>query len=182
VKKLVLLFIILGLLFISCSKKSTEPEENNPTVLVSPSSASVVVDEVFDIEIALKYVEELVGVGVRLNFDSDKLEVVELGREDDFLTSNSGAVNQLTFTSDNDEGYVKLVLGILPASASVSDMSGSARGIGRITFRALSPGTAELLLSVDNTHDSDLGLYDSSAELIPDVETESGNITISSGR
>ncbi|MCD6097896.1 hypothetical protein J7K18_03280 [bacterium] len=181
-RKLVLLFIVLGLIVVSCSKKSAEPEENSPAVLISPSSYSAVVGEVFDIEIALRYVEDLVGVGVRLNFDSEKLEVVELGREDDFLTSNSGAVNQLTFTSDNDEGYVKLVLGILPASASVSDMSGNARGIGKITFRALSPGTAELLLSVDNASDSDLGLYNSSAELIPDVETESGNITISSGR
>jgi len=131
-------------------------------LILTPADSSVNVGDQLTLFLQVRHCTDLGTIGARILFDNTKLKVVDLGREDDFLKSQSGSVNQLEFTKDNTNGTVDIVLSVFPASAAVS---GDGK-IGRIVFQALSAGTANLSVSVDNTVDSDLGLYDKNAQLI----------------
>jgi hypothetical protein len=101
-------------------------------------------------------------IGTQVTFDTSKVLVKDLGREDTFLKSQGGSVNTLKFSKDNIAGKVDMVLGVFPGSASVS---GDGK-IGRIVFEARQKGVVDLHLLLDNTADPDLGLYDKNANLL----------------
>lgn len=133
-----------------------------PTVILTPTTVSVKKNDTFTIYLAARHVTDLATIGAQVTFDNTKLKVVDLGREDSLLTSNSGSVMQLKFSKDNAAGHVDIVLGVFPASAGVSGKG----NICKITFQALDAGSTDVQLSLDNTISSDLGLYDKSAALI----------------
>lgn len=133
-----------------------------PTVILSPTAAAVKKGDTFTIYLAARHVTDLATIGAQVAFDNTKLKVVDLGREDSLLTSNSGSVMQLKFAKDNGVGHVDIVLGVFPASAGVSGKG----NICKIVFEALDAGSADIQLSLDNTISSDLGLYDKTAALI----------------
>jgi len=136
-----------------------------PTIILSPPDTSLKKGERISVHLAARNVVEMATFGTQIQFDPTKLKVVELEREDTFLKSNAGSVMQLQFTKDNDAGTVNAVLGIFPASAGVSG-SGN---IGKIVFEALETDTTEIAIRVDNSKNSDLGLFDKSANLMYSV-------------
>ena len=133
-----------------------------PALILTPPDSVITQGEEITAYIEARQCTDLGTVGAKITFDRTKLQVKELGREDAFLKSNSGSINQLKFFPDNANGTIDIVLGIFPSSAAVS---GSGK-IGKIVFTTVSTGTATISLSLDNTADSDLGLYDKNANLI----------------
>lgn len=144
-----------------------------PALALSPIDSTVNKNDVFTVYIHAHRVDSLCTIGSKVTFDPGKLQVVDIGRDDDFLKTNGGAIVQLQFTRNNDAGEVKLVLGIFPAGTAVS---GSGR-IAHIVFKAIDGPSADLILSLDHSHDADLGLYDKSAHLMSAVAL-GGKITI----
>ncbi len=142
-------------------------------IMLSPPDTSVAKDASFTLYIKARNVTDLCTFGAKISFDKTKLEVLDLGREDTFLKSNGGAINQLRFTKDNTLGKVEMVLGVFPATTSVT---GDGK-IGKIVFKALAAGTANLTISMDTAADADLGLYDKNANLVNSLAL-GGQITI----
>jgi len=131
-------------------------------IMLSPPDTTVAKDASFTLYIKARHVTDLCTFGAKISFDKTKLEVLDLGREDTFLKSNGGAINQLRFTKDNTLGKVEMVLGVFPAAASVT---GDGK-IGKIVFKAPVAGMADISISMDATADADLGLYDKNANLL----------------
>lgn len=129
-------------------------------LILSPPTVTVKKDDTVTFSLSARKVLDLGVVGARVQFDAARLQVVDLQREDDFLTSQSGAVNQLVFTKDNTKGTVSLVIGIVPAAAAVSGEG----TIAKIVFKTLQTGTTDVELSLDAEVDSDLGFYDKNAD------------------
>ena len=133
-----------------------------PALILTPPDSTIDMGDQITVYLQARHCTDLGTIGARICFDNTKLKVMELGREDDFLKSNSGAINQLKFTKDNESGTVDIVLGVFPASAAVS---GDGK-IGKIVFKTLAGGAANLTISLDNSVDSDLGIFDKNADLI----------------
>ncbi len=136
-----------------------------PTIILSPPDSVLQKGQQIEVFLAARNVMEMATFGTEVHFDPTKLRVVDLGREDGFLTANRGSVMQLEFTKDNDAGVVKAVLGVFPASSAVSG-SGN---VGRIVFEALATDTTDISLRIDNSVHSDLGLFDKAANLMYSV-------------
>jgi hypothetical protein len=132
------------------------------TIILSPPSVKIEKDSVFTVNLGARNVQNLAIFGARVKFDPSLLTVTDLGRKDSLLTRGGGSITQLEFNKDNTIGIVDVVLGIFPASNAVSG-SGP---IAEITFKALSAGEAQLELITDPSVDSDLGLYDRTANEI----------------
>ncbi len=130
-----------------------------PALSLTPVDTSVTKTHTFTVYIVAHHVDSLCTIGTKLLFDPARLQVVDLGREDDFLMKNGGAVTQLSFSKDNTAGEVKLVLGIFPASKSVS---GEGR-VARVVFKAHEGPTADLNLLLHASGDGDLGMFDKHA-------------------
>ena len=133
-----------------------------PALILTPSDTTVTKGQNFTLYVQARQVTSMSTIGTRVQFDTSKVQIQDIGREDAFLKSNGGSVNTLKFTKDNDKGIVDIVLGVFPGSAAVS---GNGK-IGRIVFKAMETGTMDLHLLLDNTIDPDLGLYDKSANLL----------------
>jgi len=133
-----------------------------PALIITPPQAVINIGDSLTVYLQARKVSDLSTVGARITFDETSLNVIDMGREDDFLNKNGGTVNQLLFTKDNEQGTIDVVLGVFPASSAVSD-SGK---IGRIVFKALQAGTVDLSISLDNAFNSDLGLFDKNANLM----------------
>ncbi|HOT96116.1 MAG TPA: cohesin domain-containing protein [bacterium] len=127
-----------------------------PALTLTPIDTTLAVNSTLTVYVKAHHVDSLCTIGTKLKFDPAKLQVVELGREDDFLKKNGGAVTQLQFSKDNTAGEVILQLGIFPAGKSVS---GEGK-IARILFKATATSTADIDLNLKGT---DLGLYDKRA-------------------
>ena len=133
-----------------------------PALILTPPDTSLSLGSEVAIYLEARHCTDLGTIGARLLFDNTKLQVVDLGREDAFLKSNSGSINQLKFSKDNTNGSVDVVLGVFPASAAVS---GDGK-IVKIVFKTVATGMANLAVSLDNAADSDLGLFDKNANLM----------------
>ncbi|MBN1481987.1 hypothetical protein EH223_06650 [candidate division KSB1 bacterium] len=162
--------VLFGSQEFMAQKGETVPVEINldfmvSTIILSPPDSSLKTGEQIAIHLAARKVLEMSTFGVLVHFDPTRLQVVELQREDDFLTSNSGSVMPMEFTKDNVAGTVKIILGIFPASAGVSGTG----DIGKIVFEAIASDTTDISIQVDNRQNSDLGLFDKSANLIYSV-------------
>lgn len=136
-----------------------------PTIILSPPDSVIQKGDSVDVYLAARSVANMSTFGAEVHFDPTKLQVVSLSRQDDFLKKNHGSVMQVAFTQDNTLGVVKAVLGIFPASAAVSG-SGF---VGKITFKAIETDTTDIWIKIDNKQDSDLGLFDKSADLMYSV-------------
>lgn len=136
-----------------------------PALSLTPIDTTVAVNSTFTLYVRAHHVDSLCTIGARLKFDPARLQAVDLGREDDFLKKNGGAVTQLQFSKDNTAGEVNLLLGIFPATKSVSGEG----AIARIVFKAVTGPAAEVGLSIKQTDGSDLGLYDQHANLMPAI-------------
>lgn len=132
------------------------------TIILSPPQASVTQDSSVTIHLGARNVQNLAIFGARIQFDPLLLRVTDLGRKDSLLTHEEGSITQLEFSKDNSAGYVDVVLGIFPASSAVSGTG----PIAEITFKGLTNGEANLELITDPSVDSDLGLYDRTANEI----------------
>ena len=136
-----------------------------PTIILSPPDSVIHKGDSVDVYLAARSVTNMSTFGAEVHFDPTKLQVVGLSRQDDFLKKNHGSVMQAAFTQDNTLGVVKAVLGIFPASSAVSG-SGF---VGKITFKAIETDTTDIWIKIDNKQDSDLGLFDKSADLMYSV-------------
>ena len=176
----VILGMIVLLLFVGCSKN----EENTPqpTISLQSSVSSAVVNEIIDADLGLKAVQEIAAVGVKITYNPAKIEITELNRDDSYFTSGGGTVQQMEFSVDNDNGVAKMVLAIFPSDSAVGDDSETFHRIASLQIRALSPGDASLSISIDNSADSDLGIFDRNANLVSDVDVENITLSISNSR
>ena len=136
-----------------------------PTIILSPPDSVLQKGDTVDVYLAARSVAEMSTFGAEVHFDPAKLQVVDLSRQDEFLKKNHGSVMQVSFTQDNVNGVVKAVLGIFPASSAVT---GSGY-VGKITFKAIEADTTDIWIKIDNSQDSDLGLFDKSANLMYSV-------------
>jgi hypothetical protein len=136
-----------------------------PTIMLSPPDSVITKDQFIDLYLSARNVIEMATFGCLVHFNPEVLQVVDLGRQDQFLQGNSGSIMQMEFTQDNSEGTVKAVLGIFPASSAVS---GSGY-VGSIRFKAIKSDTTDISIQVDNRKNSDLGLFDKNANLMYSV-------------
>jgi hypothetical protein len=144
-----------------------------PVLILTPSTNKVTKGQDVTIYVQARHVTDMSTIGTQVTFDTSKVRVKDLGREDTFLKSQGGSVNTLKFSKDNIAGKVDMVLGVFPGSAAVS---GDGK-IGRIVFEAKQKGVVDLHLLLDNTADPDLGLYDKNANLLYAIGL-GGRITI----
>lgn len=135
------------------------------TIILTPPAVQLTTGQQIEVFLSARNVIELATFGCLVRFDPTMLQVVELGRQDDFLKANRGTVTQLEFTHDNVDGNVRAVFGIFPASSAVSG-SGN---VGRIVFKALRSGITDVSIQVDNRKNSDLGLFNKNADLLYSV-------------
>lgn len=129
---------------------------------LSPNDTTVSVGAQFSIKIKVNKVLSLTTLGTVLKFDPALLQVKDVVREDGFLKSAGGSVQQISLGKDNATGQVKLILGILP---SVNSVSGDGF-ICTVTFKTIAAGTTRLWLETDPKLSSDLGLYNQTAQAI----------------
>ena len=133
-----------------------------PTLILSPPDTSMSVGGMVTLYLGARGVLNMATFGAQVQFDPDVLSVTELGREDAFLKSNSGNVNQLLFTKNNTLGTVDVVLGIFPSTAAVSGQG----NVGRIVFTAVDTGVTDLMIRVDHDSNSNYALFDQNADLM----------------
>jgi len=133
-----------------------------PAIILTPPDTVITAGETVTVYLEARNVSDLSAVGTRIKFDETSLDIIDLGREDDFLKKNGGAVTQLSNPASDDPGTIDVVLGVFPASSAVS---GSGK-VGRIVFKALKADTVDLNISLDNAFNSDLGLFDKDADLV----------------
>jgi hypothetical protein len=177
----VLMLIIAAMFFVGCS--GSDPDDDpEPTVLLKSAVSNVVVGEVFEATLAVSAVEELAAIGTKLIYDPYKLELVLMLREDAWLTSGGGTVQQMAFNTDNTAGFGKIVLAIFPAANSVGDDTDAEHAIAKLRFKALSPGQATVSVSINNSLDSDLGVFNSSAALVSGIKTENLTVSVSASK
>lgn len=172
---------VLGLILFICGcGTEPKPEPVEPTVLITSTSTSAGIGEIIDAKLAVKGIAELASIGVKITYDPYKLEIVRLNRDDTWLASNGGTVQQMAFTTDNTNGFAKIVLGIFPASKAVGDTSETIHHIAYLRIKALSAGTATLTVSINNASDSDLGIFNKNANLVSGVKTQNFSLNIHS--
>jgi len=180
-------FLVLSIALVfggcDCGTDTTEPEPE-PTVLLTSETSSAAVGEVVEAELGVEAIGELAAIGVTLSFDIYKLEVVQLSREDEWLTSNGGTVQQMEFSTDEENGITKIVLAIFPRNdtTAVGDETEIFHPIALMRIRTLSAGDATMTVSIDNTVDSDLGVFDADANLVSGIGTENLTISVSSSK
>ncbi|MDZ7723848.1 MAG: cohesin domain-containing protein [candidate division KSB1 bacterium] len=133
-----------------------------PTIIVSPPDSTLSVGQSITLYLAARQVVNMATFGAQVQFDPAVLTVQELGREDAFLKSNAGNVNQLLFSKDNSGGTVDVVFGIFPASAAVTGQG----TVGRIVFTAVDTGITDLSVRVDHDVNSNYALFDQNANLM----------------
>ena len=179
---ILLLLSILGILvFCSCSKKTTEPEPTlDPTVALTSGSSSAVIGEVITADLKVKNIEELAGIGLKLAYDPLKLEVTLMTRDDSWLASEGGTIQQMEFTSNNEQGYSKIVLAIFPSNKAVGDENDTYHPIAQLRIKTLSAGTAGMTISLNNTDDSDLGVFKANGSLATGIVTKNLSLSVSS--
>ncbi|MBN1997399.1 hypothetical protein JW935_07600 [candidate division KSB1 bacterium] len=134
-----------------------------PALILTPLEITVRKNDTVTIYINARHVSLLSTIGTQITFDPTRLQVTDLGREDDFLKSEGGSVNSLVFSKDNTAGTVDVVLGIVPGSTAA--VSGDGK-IARIVFQAVEAGTVNLSLLLDNAVNSNLGVFDNNANLV----------------
>jgi hypothetical protein len=126
-----------------------------PAITLTPTEKTVALNDTFSVYFKVHKVDSLAGVGFRLSFDKNKLQAMDIGREDAFLSSKGSAIFPLQFNRDNTLGQVNLVLGLLTPSLAVSGEG----LVGRVRFKVLTAaGSTELALDADNTANSNWGL------------------------
>ena len=110
---------------------SAEAESYPVTLSFSPSMETYTVDQTFTVEIVLGAEEETVttGVDLKLYFDSQKLEVLDVSSSDFYP-------QRLKNTIDAEEGIIRLALTNTPDQEEVK----GGGVIGTITFKALEAG------------------------------------------
>ncbi len=133
-----------------------------PTIILSPPDSVLFKGEKITLYLAARSIVDMATFGAQVQFDPSILQVEELGREDDFLTSKAGNVNQLLFTQNNEKGTIDVVLGIFPASKCVTGEG----NVGRIVFTAISSGTTDLSIRIDHDKNSNYALFDKNADLM----------------
>lgn len=129
---------------------------------LSPNDTTLTVGTEFTMKIRVNKVVNLTTLGTILKFDPALLQVKDLVREDSFLKSGGGSVQQISLGKDNTAGQVKLILGILPSASSVSGDG----YICQVTFKTIAAGTTRIWLEADPKLSSDLGLFNQSAQSI----------------
>ncbi len=179
------LFVLLIFvpLFMSCDcGNDPEPEIIDPTVAIRSSSSTMLVGEIIEADLSIKAVPEVAGVGVKLTYDPYKLEVVTITRDDDWLTSGGGTVQQMELTTDNEGGFVKIVLAVFPTTNSVGDEEDVYHKIADIRVKALSAGSASMTVSIDNAADSDLGIFKANGNLWTDIIKENLSLSVTTSK
>ncbi len=137
-----------------------------PALILTPCDTVMQKDGFMTFYINARKADSLSTIGTQIQFDATKLQVTDLGREDDFMKSTGGSVNSLVFSKDNIAGTVDVVLGIVPASTA--HVSGDGK-IARIVFKAIGTGTVDLSLQLDNAVNSNFGIFDYHANLLYSV-------------
>lgn len=132
------------------------------TIITTPPDTVVQKNEEIAIVLQARGVTDLGTFGAEVHYDPEVLQVVGLYRQDEFLKMNSGSVMQMSFNDEPETGVVKIILGIFPASAAVSGNG----PIAKLLFKAVQVDTTQIMIKVDNQQDSDLGMFNSSADLI----------------
>jgi hypothetical protein len=138
-----------------------------PALILSPAKATVNLNDSVTVYLSARKMTDLATFGARIHFDPAALQVIDLGREDEFLSKAGGVVMQAPggFTKDNVTGTVEIILSIFPSSKAVSGTG----MVGRIVFRAVKEGSTELQLITDSSTDGKLGLYDKDAVLLESI-------------
>lgn len=133
-----------------------------PTLILSKPNSTVNNGDTVTLYLAARNVSNLATIGAQVEFDPEKLQVAELGRQDSLLMSNGGTVNQLLFKNDNANGTLDMVLGVFPSMSAVSGKG----NIGRIVFTAIDTGITDLAIRIDNDKNSNYALFDQNADLM----------------
>jgi len=141
---------------------STGRAAQGTQVVIVPASVVVNPGEMFIVDVEVHDVVDLYGLDIRLVFDPTILEAQEIVAGA-FLPHT---VFEADRTVDNAAGEVRYVVALMPPSTA---LNGSGV-LARVTFRARSPGSSELHLSVMLA--SDL------AEAIP-AEVSGGSVVVS---
>ena len=149
-----------------------------PAIILTPPDSSLQKDDTFTIYLEARKVTDIAVIGARVVFDTSFVQVADLGREDDFLTSKSGSVTQMAFTKDNEKGSVDIVLGVFPASAAVTSSDGSDSKVAKILFKARKAGETQIKLMMENSLNPDLGLFDKNGDLVSNSLALGSHITI----
>jgi len=144
-----------------------------PAITITPTEKAVAVNDTFSVYFKVHKADSLAGVGLRLLFPQDALQVVDLGREDVFLSSRGGTVWQFMFNRNNTSGEVNLVLGVLGSGKSVSGEG----LVGRVCFKAIkATAAATLTLIADPAVNSNFGLMNNKGTVL-DAFTIGGKVT-----
>ncbi len=144
-----------------------------PAITITPTEKTVAVNDTFSVYFKVHKADSLAGVGLRLLFPQDALQVLDLGREDVFLSSRGGTVWQFMFNRNNTSGEVNLVLGVLGLGKSVSGEG----LVGRVCFKAIkATAAATLTLIADPAVNSNFGLMNNKGTVL-DAFTIGGKVT-----
>ena len=133
-----------------------------PALILTPTQASIAVGDSIEVMLQARNVSNMTSLGARILFDQTRLQVVDLDIDPDFISGNDGELVLLPVDQDFTTGKVDIVMGVVPASSSVSG-----DGIlGKVLFKTLVADTVDLDISLDSTTDSDLGMYNSTAQSV----------------
>jgi hypothetical protein len=135
-------------------------------IILTPPDSSYSVSDTVSIHLEARHVTDLSALGARVSFDTAFVEILDFTREDNFLSSNAGAVVPLTFSKDDTKGTLDVILGIFPATGAVSSENAANTKIAHISLKAKKQGSTRITISLDNQVDSDLGLFDKNAILL----------------
>ncbi len=173
---------MLLLLTASCDCGSDPEDEVVPTIAVISSGNAMLVGEVVEAQVKIKAVPEVAGLGFKLNYDPYKLEIVSLTRDDSWLASGGGTIQQMALNTFNEAGYAKVVLAIFPTTNAVGDEEDAYHSVLSIRVRAKSAGNATLSISIDNSTDSDLGVFKANGELWTGIATANHSWSVTNSK
>ncbi len=149
-------------LFVGCG--GGDDDKIEPTLHLMSTSTSVLVGEVFTVNCGVSGVEEIAGLGVKIVYDPFKLQILEMTREDSFLTSNGGNVQQMEFATDNTAGNARIVLAVFPTANAAGDASETVHNFATLRVKALSSGSATMTLNITNEGSlTNYGVWDAAA-------------------
>ncbi len=161
-------FPILLILFMSCEKESTEPEETIPTTAFSPNNVSVGVVAEGELTLQVKDFEvSIFGISMRIAYDST---IVTFTDSTGFTVGGFFGTDIVTFVRD-DSSRIHLTITLTQGQGEVIG-SGD---LAVLTFTGKSPGSSTLEIVP-----SELYFYDSEGNevIVPDLEIEAATIIV----
>ncbi len=134
----------------------------SPALIITPPDTSVHSSAELRLRISTRHIERLATAGIRLEYNSEILQLESMAPCMDFLSHNGGQVAILHQKLDNKNGIAECFFSILPASKAVEGNG----DLIELKFRTLRNDSTTVTIIADHSVEANLGLFGQDAKPI----------------